>query len=237
MTEAIILAGGFGTRLRSRVSDRPKPMAEVAGRPFLEHLIFYCSGQGVEHFIISIGHKGNFIRDYFGGSFMNRPITYVHEEEPLGTGGALIKSYKSLKSNKPFVLLNGDTYFEVDIKNMILFHKKNKSKLTIALFVATESDRFGLVKVDSKSVITNFNNTKASKNELANGGVYVITPSLLKKIKNPGATPISLEATVVQTLLNQDKDMFGYKQKARFIDIGLPRDYENAQFLTWRLIE
>jgi len=236
MTETIILAGGLGTRLRSRVSDRPKPMAEVAGRPFLEHLLFYCANQGTKHFIISVGYKGNIIKNYFGDSFKNSPITYVFEDEPLGTGGAILKSFESLRSNEPFVLLNGDTYFEVDLRNMIFFHKKNKSELTVALFTATEPDRFGLVEIDSLSKLTSFNNTKAMQNELANGGVYIVNPGLLR-IKEPNAFPISFEEVLIKMFLTQKRNMFGYKQETRFIDIGLPKDYEDAQRLKWHLIK
>lgn len=234
MTEAIILAGGLGTRLRSRVSDRPKPMAEVAGRPFLEHLLFYYANQGAKHFVISVGYKGNIIKDHFGDSFKNIAITYVFEDEPLGTGGAILKSFESLKSNEPFLLLNGDTYFEVDLKNMVFFHNKNQSELTVALFTATEPDRFGLVEIDSASTLTSFNNVKAAQNELANGGVYILNPDLLR-MKELSVFPISFEETLMKIFLSQKKSMFGYKQETRFIDIGLPKDYEDAQRLKWYL--
>ena len=234
MTEAIILAGGLGTRLRSRVSDRPKPMAEVAGRPFLEHLLFYYANQGAKHFVISVGYKGNIIKDHFGDSFKNIAITYVFEDEPLGTGGAILKSFESLKSSEPFLLLNGDTYFEVDLKNMVFFHNKNQSELTVALFTATEPDRFGLVEIDSASTLTSFNNVKAAQNELANGGVYILNPDLLR-MKELSVFPISFEETLMKMFLSQKKSMFGYKQETRFIDIGLPKDYEDAQRLKWYL--
>lgn len=232
MTEVIILAGGLGTRLRSIVNDRPKPMAEVAGRPFLEHLLIYSINQGAEHFIISIGYKGTSIKEFFGCSFMGKPITYVVEEQPLGTGGALLKSCERLNTREPFVLLNGDTYFEVNLKDMVRFHKKSASELTIALFLATEVNRFGSVELDKNDKLIGFKNSKAKINELANGGVYVVNPNLLNK-KKYGVLSISLEEELLKGFLKQKKNMFGFRQSKRFIDIGLPKDYENAQLLKW----
>lgn len=232
MTEVLILAGGLGTRLRSIVDDRPKPMAEVAGRPFLEYLLMYSINQGASHFIISIGYKGASIKEFFGCSFMGKRITYVVEEQPLGTGGALLKSCKKLNTKEPFVLMNGDTYFEVNLKDMIHFHKKSDSELTMALFLATEPNRFGSVEVDEKAKLIGFNSSKAQINELANGGVYVVDPNLLN-IKKYGVLPISFEEELLKRFLKQKKNMFGFKQSKRFIDIGLPKDYENAQMLKW----
>ena len=232
MTEVIILAGGLGTRLRSIVDDRPKPMAEVAGRPFLEHLLIYSINQGIEHFIISIGYKGASIKEFFGYSFMGKPITYVVEDQPLGTGGGLLKSCKELNTKEPFVLMNGDTYFAVNLKDMIRFHKESDSELTVALFLATEPNRFGSVELGESAKLIGFNNSKAKINELANGGVYVVNPDLLN-IKKYDVLPLSFEDQLLKRFLKQKKNMFGFKQSKRFIDIGLPKDYENAQLLKW----
>ena len=151
MTEAIILAGGLGTRLRSRVSDRPKPMAEVAGRPFLEHLLFYYANQGAKHFVISVGYKGNIIKDHFGDSFKNIAITYVFEDKPLGTGGAILKSFESLKSNEPFLLLNGDAIFRFNLKSIYKNHcKKNLG----ATFISGEfTYAYGTIGVKNNKII------------------------------------------------------------------------------------
>jgi len=143
--EVIILAGGFGTRLRSVVSDRPKPLAEVQGEPFLAHLMRYHARRGARHFVLSIGYMGTQINDFFGEEFDGVPISYAVEETPLGTGGAVINSAGYLRSNNPCLLMNGDTFFPVDLRQLSQLHFSAGADLSLALFDATESDRFGAV--------------------------------------------------------------------------------------------
>jgi len=232
MAELIILAGGLGTRLRSKVRDIPKPMALVRGKPFLGYILNYFLSQKAKHFIISIGYKGQKIQEFFGNSYKGIPISYAIESEPLGTGGALLAAKSLLKSDSPFVLVNGDTFFEVNLRSLLKFHQQRESDMTIAIFSATQADRFGLLSIGENSQITFFESKKAPIGGYANGGVYIISHSLfsyLIKIK----TPFSLEDELMESFRLQGKKLFGLEQKGKFIDIGLPEDYELAQGLSW----
>ena len=117
MTSAVILAGGLGTRLRSVVPYLPKPMAPINGRPFLEHQMRYWSTQGIDHFVLSVGYRYQTIIDYFGAQVEGASLDYVIEESPLGTGGGLVLASKKVSQQENFLLLNGDTYFEIELKN------------------------------------------------------------------------------------------------------------------------
>ncbi len=140
VTTAIILAGGLGIRLKKVVQDLPKPMALIRGRPFLEYQMDFWISQGVTKFILSVGYLKQTIIDHFGDSYLTASIDYIVEDEPLGTGGALLLASQGLKET--FLLLNGDTFFEVDLNNLIAFHKKQQSELTLSLF---KSNQLGVI--------------------------------------------------------------------------------------------
>ncbi|MDC3092790.1 sugar phosphate nucleotidyltransferase, partial [Paracoccaceae bacterium] len=125
----MILAGGQGTRLKTLVSDRPKPMADINGKPFLYHQIKFLIFNKFKRFIICTGYKGDYIKSYFGDSFWGCSINYSQESEPLGTGGAVIKAISDYKIKDPFILLNGDTYFPIDISRLISFSFKKKASI------------------------------------------------------------------------------------------------------------
>ena len=127
ISTAIILAGGLGTRLKSVVSDVPKPMAPIQSTPFLEIVINYWINQGIKRIILSVGYMSDIIINHFGKSFKDISIEYVDEVSPLGTGGALKNVLNKLIINDPFLVINGDTFFEVDLDSMTLFHFNNKS--------------------------------------------------------------------------------------------------------------
>ena len=116
--QAIILAGGFGTRLQQVVKDVPKPMADISGKPFLAHLLTNLQNQGFKKIVISVGYLKEKISEYFGDSYLGMEIFYAVEEKPLGTGGAIINSLKFIDSKKPFVVLNGDTFLQVNYKKV-----------------------------------------------------------------------------------------------------------------------
>jgi D-glycero-alpha-D-manno-heptose 1-phosphate guanylyltransferase len=227
MTTAVILAGGLGTRLRSVVPNMPKPMAKIGERPFLEYLMDYWINQGVTQFVLSVGYKSRIIIDHFGSKYKKIPITYAEEIEPLGTGGALILAAQGL--NKPFLLLNGDTYFEVSFKELNFFHQHNQSDWTIALFKANEPDRYGGITLDANSNISHLKTAKSQSGEFANGGVYLINPMILDcSLFEPGKK-YSLEDEVLPVLITGKKKIMGFKQSGRFLDIGIPSDYHFAQ--------
>jgi D-glycero-alpha-D-manno-heptose 1-phosphate guanylyltransferase len=127
VTSAIILAGGLGTRLRSAVPDLPKPMAPIAGRPFLAYQLDYWIRQGVDRFVLSVGYRHESIMAYFGAAYRGIAVDYSVEQTPLGTGGGLLLALERLDGGqRPFLLLNGDTYFEVDLATLSAFHDCNK---------------------------------------------------------------------------------------------------------------
>ncbi|MBO9572651.1 MAG: NTP transferase domain-containing protein, partial [Chitinophagaceae bacterium] len=173
--EAIILAGGLGTRLRSEVPDLPKCMAPVSGKPFLEHLLNYYIGAGIESFIFSLGYKHEiieqFVKEYFGND--SRFYSFSIESEPLGTGGAIKKAVTLAKTDN-VLILNGDTFFKVDIAELFLFHQQHHSDCTLTLKPMKESSRYGVVETDSTSRIISFKEKNYYQNSSINGGVYVL---------------------------------------------------------------
>lgn len=230
--EVIILAGGFGTRLRSVVSDRPKPMAEVRGEPFLAHLMRYHSRRGARHFVLSIGYMGSQISDFFGEEFDGVPISYAVEETPLGTGGAVINSVGYLRSDNPCMLMNGDTFFPVDVAQLSQLHFRSGANLSLALFDATENDRFGSVQLDVNGRVTGFDSSKAMLGQPANGGVYMMSTDILPELDDVDV-PLSFEETVIPGLIASGHRVYATAQSASFIDIGLPADYQLAQQVTF----
>ena len=225
--EALILAGGMGTRLRSVVHDVPKPMANIAGRPFLAYLMDYWISQGINSFILSVSYKKNKIIDFFGTKYKNTSIAYVEELEPLGTGGALILASQTLNDN--FVVLNGDTLFKVNLSKFIRNHLDSKSNWSVALFNADESDRYGKINIDSIGRINNFQSGKSQVGQLSNGGVYIINPKILQESSFKIGTKYSLEEEIIPTLINDGNHFFGFEDAAEFLDIGVPADYFKAQ--------
>ena len=139
--EAIVLAGGLGTRLRSVVSDVPKPMAKINGRPFLEVLLNKLVRNNIERIVLSTGYKGNIIKDYFGTEFNGVKIEYSHEDEPLGTGGAICRALEKIVSNDFFVF-NGDTFADIPIDKFVL-NEKFRNRDVIFAKVLEKNDRYG----------------------------------------------------------------------------------------------
>jgi D-glycero-alpha-D-manno-heptose 1-phosphate guanylyltransferase len=140
MTVAVVLAGGFGTRLRAAVSDVPKPMAPVRGKPFLEHLLDYWIDEGVQRFVMSVGYKHELIQSHFGMVYRDVPVQYSVEDKPMGTGGALLYSASDL--NQSFLLLNGDTFFTVELEELRVLHEVKKSHYTMCAFESPDLARY-----------------------------------------------------------------------------------------------
>lgn len=228
MTEAIILAGGLGTRLRTVVADVPKPMAPVNDRPFLSYLMDYWIKQGVTRFILSVGYKYEIIQNFFGSSYCDIPVEYAIETEPLGTGGGFLKSTKYLKRDQPFLLLNGDTLFCISLSSLYEAHLSYQADLTMALCKANEGGRYGYVQQDSQHHIISMNARKAIIGEPSNGGVYLISPELLQELPS-FSPPLSLEEKLLPELLTKNIRCFANLHQAPFLDIGVPKDYLKLQ--------
>ena len=225
VTTAIILAGGLGTRLKKAVPNLPKPMAPILGRPFLEYQMDYWIGQGVNKFILSIGYLNQAITEHFGRRYHEATIDYVIEDKPLGTGGALLMAAQGLK--EPFLVLNGDTFFEVDLKLLNYFHQEKMSEWTLSLFRGNLSRRYMGLKLEENGEILALNSGNTDL-KLCNGGVYLINPSVFDRLNKTSKEKISLEEDLLPNLVTSGGLLYGIESKGKFIDIGLPKDYHRA---------
>lgn len=225
--QAIILAGGQGTRLRSSVPDLPKPLAPVGNRPFLEHQMRYWIARGVDHFVLSVGYKANMIIDHFGSGFEGAGVSYAVEESPMGTGGGVFLGLEKLTTHDPFLVLNGDSFFDIDLTQLLTFHCNRASDWTCNLFRTSVAGRYMGVTVTPAGRIIGLNAGNQLENRLANGGVYLVSPGVLERFfpHFPGA--VSLEDDVMPALLASGA-FYGIEQSGRFIDIGVPADYHRA---------
>jgi D-glycero-alpha-D-manno-heptose 1-phosphate guanylyltransferase len=224
--EAIILAGGLGTRLRSVVEDTPKPMAPVAGRPFLSHQMAYWKKQGVTRFILSVGYLHEKIENYFSNAFEGVPLTYVVEKSPLGTGGALLESLLRV-ADPNFLLLNGDTWLKGNLSAMRKFHLERASAFTLGVVSVRNNDRYNAVHFGADARVTAFQEPNG-KNSFINAGVYLIERNALLQMRFVRGQKFSLENDFLPVFCNEMK-MHAFPVLGDFIDIGVPADYERAQ--------
>ena len=227
VTTAIILAGGLGTRLKKVVQDLPKPMAPIRDRPFLEYQMDFWIDQGISRFILSVGYLNQTISSHFGDSYRSVQINYAHENTPLGTGGGLLMAAKNLA--EPFLLLNGDTFFEVDLNDLCLFHNEHNAEWTMSLFRSKDLDRYMGVELAKTGEIVVLKSKQSQIDLLVNGGVYLINPSAISRLNlNPGIKS-SLEDQLLPSFLSLGGKLFGIECYGKFIDIGVPEDYYRAQ--------
>ncbi|MCS1394250.1 nucleotidyltransferase family protein [Lysinibacillus boronitolerans] len=222
--DAIILAGGFGTRLRSVVSDVPKPMAPVANQPFLSYLLEYLKEYDINKVILCTGYKHQVIEEYFSTSYKQINIRYSVEEEPLGTGGAIKKALSMIDSDHAIVL-NGDTLFNINLSEFIDLHYKENADVTIALKFLTDFDRYGSVVLEENKII-GFEEKSYKSSGYINGGVYIINKQLLELYTL--SSTFSFEKEILESKVD-NLNIVGYKSSSYFIDIGIPEDYEKAQ--------
>ena len=225
INEVIILAGGLGTRLRSAVPDLPKCMAPVGGEPFLAQVISYCRRQGITRFVFSLGYKHEIIEDYLRRKFSDLDYTCSVEEEPLGTGGAILLSTALVRS-KNVIVLNGDTLFSVDINTLSSYHESRKSACTLSLKTMINSDRYGVVETDPSGKITSFKEKKWYSASNINGGVYALNVEIFAAL--PFNPIFSFEKDFLEKYYSEI-DMYALVQDGYFIDIGIPEDYARAQ--------
>lgn len=222
--QAVILVGGLGTRLRSVVSDVPKPMAPVNGRPFLSHLLTYLEGQGVTDAVLAVGHLRETIIDAFGERHGGIRLRYSIEEEPLGTGGGLRQALRMV-DRFPVFALNGDSYFAIDYAAMLAAHTDARARLTIALRSMPDTGRYGRVAV-TDGRITNFNAGGQSGPGVINSGIYLFAEDLLSNLGLPET--FSFEKDALEPRIGEWKPL-AYVSDAYFIDIGVPEDYQRVQ--------
>ncbi|WP_455089429.1 nucleotidyltransferase family protein [Peptoanaerobacter stomatis] len=222
--EAIVLAGGFGTRLSHIVKDVPKPMAPINNIPFLQYILSDIINKGIDRIIIAVGYKKEFIIDYFGNTFMNTNIIYSIEDEPLFTGGA-IKQALNFCKHKELFIINGDTYFDVDLIKMKKFHQENNSDLTIATKLMKNYNRYGTILVDENDKVTDFIEKKEMTSGLINGGIYLLNKNILDIIN---LKKFSFEFDFMEKK-KDDIAIYSFNSNCYFIDIGIEEDYKVAQ--------
>lgn len=224
--DVVILCGGKGTRLQKVVDDRPKPMADMHGRPFLDILIDYVSSFGLRRFILCTGYMGDQIEEFYRQEDGSRTFLFSMEAIPLGTGGALKNAELIIQSN-PFLVMNGDSFCPVEIDALLDVHLNRKALATMAVSQSDNAADFGSLIMDAENRITVFREKIPSRNSLINAGVYLMDRRVLSLIV-PGV-PTSLENDLFPGLI--DKDFYGYRTRGSVIDIGTPERYDLAKRL------
>jgi len=225
ITEAIVLAGGLGTRLRSEIGEFPKSLAPINGEPFLNFLLRYLKKQGIESVVLSVGYKHELIEKEIGNTFEGMKIQYAVEDEPMGTGGGLKLALEKTKSDVVFVL-NGDTYFDIDLRELEKTHFDKKSTCTLALKQLNNVERYGSVNLDENDKIIAFKEKQFRESSIINCGIYCINRGIL--IHYPVGTPFSFEANYLEKN-TPAKNVYGKIFENYFIDIGVPEDYKKFE--------
>lgn len=224
VTEAIVLAGGFGTRLRSVVSDVPKPLAPIRGRPFLHFLLDRLVTGGIQRAVLATGYGADAIRESVGSSWQGMSIAYSQEDEPLGTGGAMHLA-SSLIEGKRFFALNGDTFLRLDYQAFDRCLSAQDASLGMALAQVPDTARYGAVMVSGQHVERFVEKGRAGPGYI-NAGVYCIDKSLFAS--QDEVASFSFEREVLEPLVTRGV-VAAYTDTSGFIDIGVPEDYERAQ--------
>jgi len=221
---AAILVGGQGTRLRRVISDRPKVMAEIRGRPFLSYLLDQLMDWGVRSVVLCTGYRGDQICNTFGNTYGSLKIIYSQESSPLGTAGAIRQALPMFNSD-PLLLLNGDSFCGVDIKSFVSWHCELKATGSIVLSRQSDTRNSGRVEIDPSGQIVRFEEkgTHMSPGWI-NAGVYLLSLRLLQSI--PQTAPLSLEHEVFPKWVAQG--LYGYPYHGRFLDIGTPEAFPSA---------
>ncbi|MDR2970116.1 MAG: nucleotidyltransferase family protein [Tannerellaceae bacterium] len=221
--ECVILAGGTGSRLQSVVSDVPKCMAPVAGKPFLYYLISSLKEAGFKHIILSLGYKHEVVEAWFAANPAAVNISFITENEPLGTGGAVKYALTKATQEDVFVL-NGDSFFHIDYAGMLRMHKEKETTATLALKEMKNFDRYGVVGINADGYITHFSEKRFCRSGLINGGTYLIAKESLAGFPDK----FSLEKDFFEKEVSSGS-LVGFESKGYFIDIGIPEDYRQAQ--------
>jgi D-glycero-alpha-D-manno-heptose 1-phosphate guanylyltransferase len=222
--EAIILAGGLGTRLSSRLNDVPKSMAPVAGRPFLTVLLDHLISSGCESVILSVGHLREVIIDNLKNSYRGIPIRYVIEQTPLGTGGA-IRAALGHALDQSVLVLNGDTYLDADFSMMLSQHSAASRLMTMAVVKVGDTARYGGVQIEDHRVSGLVEKGRQGPGWI-NAGVYVLDRNFPWPADLPSC--FSFETEVLSRFLDVIQPV-AFLCETYFLDIGVPEDLDRAQ--------
>ena len=223
--EAIILAGGLGTRLRSEVADVPKCMAPVNGRPFLDYVVNHAINQGVEHIVFCLGYMSSIIEAHIMKNYgFYVDISIVVEKEPLGTGGAIMLGSRSVVGKK-FLVLNGDSLFALNYDFLYDKRLSNNQICIVGLKPMVHFDRYGSVTIDKNGYIAEFLEKKPTNVGFINGGIYLVNKDLLSSLDLPQKH--SFEKEILEKYAG-GRTIKGVISESYFIDIGIPSDYQKA---------
>lgn len=225
--QVLILAGGLGTRLRKIAKNIPKVMVNIKGKPFLEYLILQLKDYNLNDIILCTGYLKEKIESYFGnGNHLGVNIVYSEEPKPLGTGGAINFAEDFILEDN-FLVMNGDSFFNIDLEELISHHLNKKALATMALAELIETRRFGSIKIDKNGIIKSFKEKEQKANSnLINGGIYVLNKEIFKYI--PKNKLVSLEKEIFPKFVNSNR-FYGISFNNYFIDIGIPEDYRRLQ--------
>lgn len=223
--EAVILAGGLGTRLRSVIKDMPKPMVEICEKPFLSYVLNFLNKQGIKRVVLSVGYKWEIIKNSFGIQYKNLKLEYAIEDKPLGTGGGL-KNTLNYVTEKDLYVLNGDTFFDIDLNLFYSLHKNKNSKLSIALKDMENADRYGVVETDQNNRIISFLEKGKINSGFINGGLYLLNVEFINSITQDNS--FSFEKDFLEKHY-KESEFYGFPLDGFFIDIGIPEDYEKGK--------
>jgi len=223
--KAVILVGGEGTRLRPLTCNITKAMVPILNKPFLEHLIGYLKGHGITDIILAMSYLPHGIQGHFGdGARLGVNLSYLIEEEPLGTAGAVKNAERYL--GETFLMLNGDVFTDLDITSVIDFHRERKAAATIAVTPVDDPTAYGLIETGDGGRITRFLEKPRREQvttNMINAGIYVLEPDILARI--PLGKNVSIERETFQQLLTQGKPMYAYSSPAYWLDMGTPEKY------------
>ena len=222
--KAVVLAGGLGTRLRESVPDLPKAMAPVAGRPFMEYLLDGMQAGGIHEVLLSVGYRSDDIIRHFGSRYRGISIGYCVEQEPLGTGGAIAYAL-SHGTQETVLVLNGDTFLDIDYRALLRWYEAAPARLAMVLCKLPDVTRYGSV-LTSGDVVVGFAEKGAAGPGLINAGMYVVQPGIFAEFGLSGK--FSFETDLLQRHCLSLKPR-AYVSDAYFIDIGVPQDFERAQ--------
>jgi len=225
--KALVLAGGFGTRLRPLSCSRPKTLFPLANQPLIDYTLQNLAQGGVDTIILSVYYMAENIVRYLGPTKYDMGILYSREQRPLGKGGG-IKNAEDMLNGEPFIVLNGDIITDLDLRRLISFHEEKGGLATIALYQVKDPSRYGSVEIDREGRITRFVEKPEpglAPSNLINAGIYVLEPEVLEYM--PPGNRFDTEVEVFPVLA-QERKLFGFEFHGYWTDIGVPEEYLNA---------
>ena len=223
--KAVIIAGGFGTRLRPLSCTRPKHLFPIAGKPLLDWIMERLARSGIDEVIFAVNYLSEAFVEHYGKSAYGMNVRYCREPRPLGTGGCIKNAENLIGHDEPFLLLNGDILSKIDYEKLMAQHARNGCTATVALHRVSDPSRYGAVEMARKDRIKRFvekpPREKAPSN-LINAGIYALSPEIYKYI--PTGRRVSIERETFPALARDGK-LFGYRFEGQWIDVGEPSDF------------